>query len=371
MLLALAAANSPLAPVYNIIHHTPVHVRFGPLIIDGPLVRWVNEGLMVIFFLLVGLEIKRQFHGGYLSTPKSAALPALAALGGMIVPAALYASLNWADPVAIRGWAIPTATDIVLALGVMSLLGPRVPPSLKIFLMALAIFDDIGAIFIIGMFYAQPLSTVPLFVAFVAIAGLALLNRFCIVRPIAYTAVGLVLWVAMLKSGAQPALAGFLIALAVPLNPPGNRGSSPLRETEQRLHPWGMLMVVPLFTFFNAGISIDADAIASALDAVPLAIAGGLFLGKQLGVFATARIAVAFGLAQLPQGVTWTQLYGAALLAGIGFTMSLFIASLAFSGVALNSSAKLGILIGSLMSAAVGVLVVGMTTCVQQDKAKC
>ncbi len=229
MVLALVAANSPLATIYSIVHHTPVHIRFGPLVVDEPLVRWVNEGLMVIFFVLVG---------------------------GMAVPAFIYLALNGDDPSAIGGWAIPTATDIVLALGVLSLLGSRMPTGLKIFLTALAIFDDIGAVAIIGLFYGEGLAPAPLAVAGLAVAGLAVLNIFRITYPAAFVAIGLVLWVAMLRAGVEAASAGILIALAIPLRAPEScRCSSPLRETERRLHPWGVLLVVPLFAFFNAGIA--------------------------------------------------------------------------------------------------------------------
>lgn len=362
ILLGLVAANSPLSALYEAVHHAPIHVGVGPFVINEPLIAWINEGLMVFFFLLVGLEIKRELLEGHLSTARCAALPAFAALGGMAVPAAIYAGLNWADPVAVRGWAIPTATDIVLALGMLSLLGSRVPVSLKVFLAALAIFDDIGAVLIIGLFYGEEISLVPLLVATFALAGVALLNVFRITRPAAYVAVGLVLWVAMLEAGVEAALAGVLIALAVPLHLPDSRVSSPLRETERRLHPWAVLVVVPLFAFFNAGIAIDGDIFAMFFTPVSLGVAGGLFLGKQLGVLGVAWLAVRLGLGQLPAGVSWGQIYGAALLAGIGFTMSLFVASLAFFDVALIVSAKMAILIGSLLSAVAGLVAIHMTT---------
>jgi len=360
LLLALVAANSPLAEIYEYVHHLPVDFRFGPLVIEEPLVQWINEGLMVIFFLVVGLEIKRQLFEGHLSTMKRAALPAFAALGGMIVPALVYVGMNWADPIGIRGWAIPTATDIVLALGVLSMLGSRVPTSLKVFLTALAIFDDIAAVLIIGLFYGEPLSLVPLLTTLLAILVLIVLNRLCVVRPIAYVAIGIVLWVAMLKSGIEPALAGLIIALAIPLHIPG--GDSPLRATERTLHPWSVLFVIPLFAFFNAGIVIDANASALLFGPVSVGIATGLFLGKQLGVFGAAWVAVALGLGQLPQGVSWSQIYGAGLLAGIGFTMSLFVNTLAFADPPLVASAKFAILIGSLLSAVAGLVVVHMST---------
>lgn len=362
VLLALVAANSPLAGIYALVHHTPVHFRFGPLVIDEPLVQWINEGLMVIFFLVVGLEIKRQLLEGHLANYKRAVLPVFAALGGMTFPAVIYASLNWADPIALRGWAIPTATDIVLALGVLSLLGSRVPVSLRIFLTALAIFDDIGAVIVVGFFYGEPLSVMPLLVAGLAILAFILINRFRVVLPAAYIVVGLVLWVAMLKSGVEAALAGVFIALAVPLHVSDSKVSSPLRHTERRLHAWNVLLVVPLFAFFNAGITIDSAADSWPLETVSLGVIAGLCVGKQIGIFCASRAAVATGLAQLPEGITWKQLYGAALLAGIGFTMSTFVATLAFDDLALISSAKLSILIGSLLSASAGLTVIRLST---------
>ena len=362
ILLGLVAANSPLSALYEAVHHTPVHVGFGPLVLNKPLIGWINEGLMVFFFLLVSLEIKRELLEGHLSTPRRAALPAFAAFGGMIVPAAIYAGLNWADPVAIRGWAIPTATDIVLALGVLSLLGSRVPVSLKVFLTALAIFDDIGAVLIIGLFYGDEISLVPLLLAAVAVAGLVLVNVLRVTRPAVYVVVGLVLWVAMLEAGVEAALAGVLIALAVPLHLPDSHVSSPLRETERRLHPWAVLVIVPLFAFFNAGVAIDASVSTSLFNSVSLGILGGLFVGKQIGVAGAAWLAVRLGLGQLPAGVSWGQIYGAALLAGIGFTMSLFVASLAFSDAALIASAKIAVLVASFLSAVAGLGVIWLTT---------
>lgn len=362
ILLALIAANSPLSALYEAVHHAPVHVGVGPFVINEPLIGWINEGLMVFFFLLVGLEIKRELLEGHLSTPRRAALPAFAALGGMVVPAFIYVGFNWTDPVAIRGWAIPAATDIVLALGVLSLLGSRVPVGLKVFLTALAIFDDIGAVLIIGLFYGEDISLVPLLIAVLALVGLSLLNVFLVTRSAPYVAVGLVLWVAMLEAGVEAALAGVLIALAVPLRAPGCRCSSPLRKTERCLHPWGVLFVVPVFAFFNAGITIDGDAFALFFGPVSLGIVGGLFLGKQLGVLGAAWVAVRLGLGQMPQGVSWKQLYGAALFAGIGFTMSLFVASLAFADPVFVASAKIAVLAGSLVSAVAGLTIVHLTT---------
>ena len=362
MALALTAANSPLQPIYELIHHTPVHVRFGPLIIDEPLVVWINEGLMVIFFLLVGLEIKRELLEGQLRTPALFALPGLAAFGGMALPAAIYATINWNDPLLLRGWAIPTATDIVLALGILSFFNARIPHSLKVFLMAVAVFDDIGAVFIIGLFYGQELALFPLTLA--AIGGTALvgLNIFNIVRPAAYVFVGLFLWVSTLKAGIEPALVGVLIGLAVPLRVPDRVGYSPLGETERQLRPWGYLCVVPLFAFFNSGVSFSGAQVETLFNKSSVGIMTGLFLGKQLGIFVAAWIAVQLRLAQLPDEISWAQLYGVALLGGIGFTMSLFVSSLAFTEPSLIQSSRFAILTGSILSAVTGMIVLYRST---------
>jgi NhaA family Na+:H+ antiporter len=362
IILALLAANSPLAPIYTSVHDAQVHFRFGPLILEGPLVHWINQGLMVIFFLTVGLEIKRQFLEGHLSTPRRAALPAFAALGGILAPAAIYIGINWGDAAALDGWAIPTATDIVLAVSLLALLGSRVPTSLKVFLTALAIFDDIAAVLIIALFYGEPPSLVPLTITTLALTGLVVANRARSVRPSVYTFLGAILWVAMLKAGVEAALAGVLIALAVPLRVPDCNIPSPLRATERRLHPWSTLVVVPLFAFFNAGIVIDAASAGQLFDSVSLGIIAGLFLGKQIGIFAACWAAVVAGLGRLPKGVTWAQIYGAAVLAGIGFTMSLFVATLAFSNPVLVASAKLAILIGSLLAGAAGLTIIARVT---------
>jgi NhaA family Na+:H+ antiporter len=278
----------------------------------------------------------------------------------MAVPAILFLALTWPDAVLKKGWAIPTATDIVLALGLLSLLGDRVPDGLRVFLAALAIFDDIAAVAIIGLFYGKDFSAAPLLVSVIAAGGLVLLSRFCVTWRAAYAAVGLVLWVAMLKAGLEAALAGFIIALAVPMRVAGFRSSSPVREMEQRLHPWCILLVVPAFAFFNSGISVNTTNAASLLEPAPLGIVAGLFLGKQLGVFGSVWITVRLGLGALPERVDWAQLYGVALLTGVGFTMSLFVATLAFSGTTLGT-AKLAVLVGSALSATAGLLWLAMT----------
>ncbi len=362
MALALVAANSPLAALYQAVHHTPVHLRIGELLIEGPMVYWINQGLMVIFFVIIGFEIKQQVLEGQLNTLRSAALPAFAALGGMAVPAIVYASFNQGDAVGIRGWAVPTATDIVLALSILSLMGPRVPIGLKVFLTALAVFDDIGAVIIIGVFYGEHFSPVPAVVGLAAIVGLFALNRWKVTNPVAYIIVGAVLWVGMLKAGVEAALAGVIIAAAVPMHGDRTKSKSPLRSAENTLHLWSSLLVVPLFVFFNSGVVLDEKAFSSSSEGVWLGIVLGLFLGKQVGIFGAAFLAVRSGLCRLPERVNWMQVFGVSILAGIGFTMSLFIATRAFPDPAVLSSAKLAVLSGSLLSAVIGVLVLQYAT---------
>ncbi|HBQ49169.1 MAG TPA: Na+/H+ antiporter NhaA [Hyphomonas atlantica] len=362
MVLALVAANSPLAALYQAVHHTPVHLRIGELLIEGPMVYWINQGLMVIFFVIIGFEIKQQVLEGQLNTLRSAALPAFAALGGMAVPAVVYASFNQGDAVGIRGWAVPTATDIVLALSILSLMGPRVPIGLKVFLTALAVFDDIGAVIIIGVFYGEHFSPVPAVVGLAAVVGLFALNHWKVTNPVAYIIVGAVLWVGMLKAGVEGALAGVIIAAAVPMHGDRTKSKSPLRSAENTLHLWSSLLVVPLFVFFNSGVVLDEKAFSSSSEGVWLGIVLGLFLGKQVGIFGAVFLAVRSGLCRLPERVNWMQVFGVSILAGIGFTMSLFIATRAFPDPAVLSSAKLAVLSGSLLSAVIGVLVLQYAT---------
>ena len=362
MALALVAANSPFAALYQAVHHTPVHLRIGELLIEGPMVYWINQGLMVIFFVIIGFEIKQQVLEGQLNTLRSAALPAFAALGGMAVPAIVYASFNQGDAVGIRGWAVPTATDIVLALSILSLMGPRVPIGLKVFLTALAVFDDIGAVIIIGVFYGEHFSLVPAVVGLAAVVGLFALNRWKVTNPVAYIIVGAVLWVGMLKAGVEAALAGVIIAAAVPMHGDRTKSKSPLRSAENTLHLWSSLLVVPLFVFFNSGVVLDEKAFSSSSEGVWLGIVLGVFLGKQVGIFGEAFLAVRSGLCRLPERVNWMQVFGVSILAGIGFTMSLFIATRAFPDPAVLSSAKLAVLSGSLLSAVIGVLVLQYAT---------
>ncbi|KUO65406.1 MAG: sodium:proton antiporter [Alphaproteobacteria bacterium BRH_c36] len=356
--LGMIAANSPLSSMYWTIHHTPIQVQFGPYGIEEPLISWINDGLMVFFFLLVGLEIKREILEGRLSTPAKVALPIFSAVGGMLFPALIYASLTWNDAIAINGWAISTATDIVLALGILSLLGAKVPISLKVFLTAVAIFDDIGAVLIIGLFYSDELSSIPLLISLIATGTLLLTNSYRIDRVWVYIVVGSLLWIAMLKAGVEAALAGVIIAFAVPMRVAKQDNSpSPVRILEERLEVWVPFAIVPLFAFFNAGVKIEPGLLASLTEPISLGIILGLVVGKPIGIFGSAIVAVQLGFGRLPSGVNWGQMFGVAMLAGIGFTMSLFVASLAFSDVSVMASAKIAVLSASFFAAISGLTV--------------
>lgn len=354
--LAMLIANSPASPLYDSLLSLPIAIGIGAFEIAKPLLLWINDGLMAVFFFLVGLELKREVLDGELSNPSQIVLPAFAAVGGMVVPAAIYTWLNWNDPLTLRGWAIPVATDIAFALGVLSLLGERVPNALKLFLMTLAIADDLGAIIIIALFYTSDLSLLSLSVAGSALLVLGLLNWRGVTGITAYLLVGLALWVAVLESGVHATLAGVLLAFFIPLRTPQGASESPLRRLEHDLHPSVAYAILPLFAFANTGISLTGLTPAALLTPVPLGIIAGLFLGKQLGVFAFAWAAIRLGLARLPNGAGWLDLYGIAILCGIGFTMSLFIGSLAFGQGDAQHTAyeRLGILAGSLLSAGVG-----------------
>jgi NhaA family Na+:H+ antiporter len=360
--LAMLAANLPLARYYTAFFALPAEIRVGSLGIAKPLLLWINDGLMAVFFLLVGLELKREVLEGHLSSLRRASLPAFAALGGMVAPAAIYVAFNHADPAALHGWAIPAATDIAFALGVLSLLGDRVPAGLKVFLLSVAIFDDLGAIIVIALFYTAELSVTALAVATVLVLGLAALNRSGVTRPAAYFLLGVPLWVAVLKSGVHATLAGVVLAVFIPLRrargaEASPEAASPLHHLEKALHPWVAFGVLPIFAFANAGISLYGIAGTDLLRTVPLGIMAGLFLGKQLGIMVMSGAAVRLGVAALPEHVRWSHLYGAALLCGIGFTMSLFIASLAFEQGTTGFAGleRLGILGGSLLSGLLGV----------------
>jgi Na+:H+ antiporter, NhaA family len=358
--LAMVAANSPLAEFYQAFLQTPIKVQVGSFLLDKTLLIWINDLLMAIFFLLVGLEIKREIVAGELSDPARVALPAVAALGGMLVPAAIYAAVNWHDPVGLQGWAIPSATDIAFALGVLSLFGERVPVGLKVFLMTLAVLDDLGAIVIIALFFSHDLSFNALLGAAVALAALVALNRAGVMRIAPYVLVGVALWLFVLKSGVHATLAGVVTALFVPASDPAHPAHPPATQLEHSLHPWVAFGILPVFAFANAGINLAGMSLSKLLEPIPLGIMLGLFVGKQVGVFSFAWLAVKSGLARLPAGVSFSQVYGAAILCGIGFTMSLFIGMLAFenaSAVEVVVTDKIGVLAGSLVSAVVGSLV--------------
>ena len=367
-IVALVVNNSALAPLYERFLQMRVELRFANdwLVLSKPWLLWVNDLWMAVFFFLVGLEIKREVLAGELASLKQAALPAVAAIGGMIVPALIYLGLNHADPVALRGWAIPTATDIAFALAVLMLLGSRVPASLKIFLTAVAIIDDLGAIAVIALFYTAQLSLPMLLAAGAGIVLLFVLNRAGVKRIGPYAIVGLIVWVCVLKSGIHATLAGVATALAIPLN--GNErgsrrageaevhGASPLEAAEHALHPWVAFAVLPMFAFVNAGVSLQGVSLATLAQGIPLGIALGLVVGKAIGVFGAAWLLVRFAGARLPAGASTRQFFGVCVLCGIGFTMSLFIGGLAFTGqvAAYETQVKLGVLCGSLLAGLLG-----------------
>lgn len=359
--LAILVENSAARHLYETLLQTRVEIRVGDFEIAKPLLLWINDGLMAVFFFLVGLEIKREVLAGELSDPASVALPAIAALGGMAMPAAIYAMINADNAQALQGWAIPSATDIAFALGVLALLGSRIPQGLKLFLMTLAIIDDLGAIVIIALFYSEDLSLVSLLVAAVGVAALYLLNRKGVLSLVPYLLVGIVLWTAVLKSGVHATLAGVLTAFFIPFRKEPGQQHTQLERLEHDLHPSVAYCILPLFAFANAGVSLSGLSVDALLHPVPLGIAAGLFFGNQIGVFGFSWIAIRLGFASLPERTGWLQLYGVSLLCGIGFTMSLFVASLAFGdshGFAVDE--RLGILAGSILSGVAGYLVLRM-----------
>jgi len=354
--LALICSNTALRPAYDALLNIPVEARFGSFAIAKPLLLWINDGLMAIFFLLVGLEVKREVIEGELSTPAQVVLPVVAGLGGMITPALIYVVLNRNDGPALSGWAIPTATDIAFALGVLSLLGKRVPVSLQIFLTALAIADDLGAIVIIALFYTAELSVAMLYLAAGAIAVLIALNRLKVTRLAPYIIVGVFLWIFVLKSGVHATLAGVAIAFAVPLKTVYNAGHAPLHRREHTLHPWGPFGTLPIFAFANAGVSFAGVTLGVLAQPLPLGIAIGLLAGKLVGVCGASAILIRMGAAKLPDGASWSQLIGVGALCGVGFTMSLFIGSLAFEGPEYFTPLRLGVIVGSTLSGVTGYL---------------
>lgn len=356
-ILALVVANSPLSEIYDKTLHHYVSIGIEPAALNQSVLHWINDGLMVVFFFVVGLEIKREILVGALSNRQSAMLPAIAALGGMVVPALIYASINWDNAEALRGWAIPAATDIAFAVGVIALLGKRVPIALRIFLLALAIIDDLGAIIIIALFYTSELSTTALALAAVGIAALVTLNRANVVSVTPYLVVGLLTWLCVLQSGVHATLAGVITALAVPLAGANAETEGPLEKLEHALSPWVKFAILPIFAFANAGVSLAGITPAELLMPIPLGIALGLFLGKAIGIYGASRLAIAAGLGEMPNGATQIQLFGTAVLGGIGFTMSLFIGMLAFPNAAVAADLRLGVLTGSIISATVGYVI--------------
>ena len=357
--LAMLAENSFASTYYEALLDLPVQIRIGDFEIAKPLLLWINDGLMAVFFFLIGLEVKREVLHGELSDPARVVLPLVGAAGGMLIPALIYAWVNWGNPVAMNGWAIPSATDIAFALAVLALVGSNVPASLKLFLMALAIADDLGAIIIIALFYTSQLSVLSLLVAALAVLGLFVLNRRGVLSLVPYLLVGLVLWVAVLKSGVHATLAGVLVAMFIPYRKAPGQELTQLERLEDDLHPAVVYGILPLFAFANTGISFAGLTLQSLLEPVPLGIALGLFLGNQVGVMGFCWVAIKLGLARLPSGANWLHMYGISCLCGIGFTMSLFISSLAFeasgSGTMIND--RLGILVGSMAAALLGFVV--------------
>ncbi|WP_318507348.1 Na+/H+ antiporter NhaA [Photobacterium leiognathi] len=349
-LIAMIIANSPLASVYN----DTLHSYVAGLSVS----HWINDGLMAVFFLLIGLEVKRELIEGALNTKEKAIFPAIAAVGGMVAPALIYVAFNYSDPMAIKGWAIPAATDIAFALGVMALLGNRVPVSLKVFLLALAIIDDLGVIVIIALFYSSDLSTVALAVAFASTAVLFWMNLKNVTKISWYLIVGAVLWVSVLKSGVHATLAGVVLGFIIPLTGKDGRSDthSPLKHLEHVLHPYVAFAILPIFAFANAGISLDGVSLESLSAMLPVGIAAGLFIGKPLGIFTACVIAVKCGFAKLPDDIGFKHIFAVSVLCGIGFTMSIFISSLAFVGAdeSFATYSRLGILLGSTVAAVVG-----------------
>lgn len=353
--LALIINNSPLSHLYAGLLDVPVVAQVGALQIAKPLLLWINDGLMALFFLLIGLEVKRELLEGHLSKPSQVVLPGAAAIGGMVVPALIYWFLNRDNPAALGGWAIPMATDIAFALGVLALLGKRVPVSLKLFLMTLAIIDDLGAIIVIAIFYSHELSTLSLALAGACLVALIAMNRLGVVKLGPYMVIGLILWVCVLKSGVHATLAGVTLAFCIPLRT-HNAEASPLLSLEHALHPWVAFGILPLFAFANAGVSLAGVNLESFTHHVPMGIAAGLLIGKTVGVFGLTWLAVRTGIAALPQGANWGQLFGVAILCGIGFTMSLFVGSLAFIPGSSDYAGmdRMGILTGSILAAVIG-----------------
>jgi len=362
--LALLAANLPgLEALYQAFLELPIEIKLGALELKKNVLLVINDGLMAVFFLLVGLEIKREMLEGELASVRRVALPGFAALGGILAPAGIYAAINWSDAAALRGWAIPAATDIAFSLAMLSLLGTRVPLSMKVFLTALAVLDDLAAIVIIAIFYTENLAVGALYAALGGVAALIVLNRAGVKALTPYMLVGLLMWVCVLKSGVHATLAGVALGLAIPMRGRGGDDHSPLRTLEHALHPWVAYLILPLFAFGNAGISFSGVSASALTGPVTLGIAGGLVVGKAFGVYLFARAICALGGASLPTGTSWASMFGVSLLTGIGFTMSLFIGMLAFEGLAAEFAVatRIGVLGGSFVAAVLGLIVLHLT----------
>lgn len=361
--VAMLLANSPLSSQYNDFLNLPVSLQIGSFSINKTLIHWINDGFMAVFFVLVGMEVKKELFEGALSSYQQAIFPAIAAVGGMIVPALVYWFIAKQDPSLANGWAIPMATDIAFALGIMALLSKQVPLPLKIFLLALAIIDDLGAIVVIALFFSHELSVQALIFSGISILTLVLLNRFRVSALCAYMVIGAILWASVLKSGVHATLAGVIIGFCIPLK--GKKGEQPLHDFEHILAPWSSFVILPLFAFANAGVSFDGIDVSMISSPLLLAIACGLIIGKPVGVFGFSYISVKLGLAKLPDGINFKQIFAVAVLCGIGFTMSMFLASLAFdadAGESVNTLSRLGILLGSTVSATLGYLFLKQTT---------
>lgn len=350
--LALIVANSPLLTQYNAFLATPVVAGIGDFVIDKSLLLWINDGLMAVFFFLVGLEVKREVLEGQLSSWDKASLPLIAAVGGMAIPAAVFLSINAGSPENLGGWAIPAATDIAFALGVLMLLGPRVPVALKALLLAIAVIDDIGAIAVIALFYTGSIDMGMLGAGAIVLVLLGIVGRLKVASSIPYVLLSILMWAFVLKSGVHATLAGVAAAMCVPMVARGQ--SRPLERMEHALHPWVAFLVIPIFGFANAGVTLIGLEPSALLEPLPLGIALGLLVGKQIGIFGFAWLAVKAGLAKLPEEVNWRQIHALSLLAAIGFTMSLFIGNLAFADPALVDAVKLGVLSGSTVAALAG-----------------
>ncbi|MDG2154757.1 MAG: Na+/H+ antiporter NhaA [Gammaproteobacteria bacterium] len=370
-IMAMVLKNSAYGESYSAFLETPVAITIGvmdgALDIEKPLLLWINDGLMAIFFFMIGMEVKREILIGQFSDIKQTILPIIAGIGGIAVPAIFYYLLTIDNPEAIQGWAIPTATDIAFALGILALVGPGVPVALKLFLMTLAIIDDIGALAIIAFFFTSKLSVTAIIVSGISVAALIIMSMRGVTRLAPYIVVGLILWASVLKSGVHATLAGVILGFCIPMGPrePGRETESPLQMLIHEVHPWAAFFILPLFAFANAGISLAGMKLADLFTGVPLAIMVGLLVGKQVGVFGFSWLAIKMKLCELPEGISWQQLYGAAILCGVGFTMSLFIGSLAFEeGGVLGTTRpdRLGIIAGSLLAGIAGFVVLKLAT---------